>query len=341
MTTSVKKAAGVQVPDKSDIQSLIKTSYVWDNHTCMPLRFNDDFLPQLTRARKSGFDVVALNVGFGDMNAEQHLKQLAYFRRWLKMHADDFLLVTKADDVKTAKLSGKLGVFFDIEGANALEDRLELVELYYDLGVRWMLIAYNKNNRVGGGCQDDDQGLTDFGRAVIREMERVGMLVCCSHTGHRTAREVMAFAQKPVIFSHSNPSGLVDHPRNIPDDLILACAKTGGVIGVNGVGLFLGNNDISPENVARHVDYVAQKVGPAHVGLGLDYVYDMEEINDFVKANPQMFPAHLGYADGAKFAPPEILEGLIERLFALGYKADDIRGIIGGNLMRLAQTVWQ
>jgi membrane dipeptidase len=325
-----------------DIRALMETSFVWDNHTCMPLRLNDEFLPQLQRAKASGFDVIGLNVGFGQMDAASHLKQLAYFRHWIRQHDDEFTLVGKVDDIKAAKLAGKLGVFFDIEGANALDERVELVELYYDLGVRWMLLVYNMRNPVGSGCQDtEDRGLTPFGRDVIREMERVGMLVCCTHTGYRTARETLEFASRPVIFSHSNPRTLVDHPRNIADELIRACAATGGVVGINGVGLFLGDNDISPDNLVRHIDHVAQLVGPEHVGLGLDYVYDMAEIIEYVHKNPEQFPAHLGYADGVKFAPPEILEGIVEALFRKGYETEHVRDILGGNFLRLARQAWQ
>jgi hypothetical protein len=124
-----------------------------------------------------------------------------------------------------------------------------------------MLLAYNRSNRVGGGCQDEDMGLTPFGRDVVQEMERLDMLVCLSHTGHRTARDVLAMAQRPVIFSHSNPATLRPYPRNIPDELIRACAETGGVVGISGIGAFLGDNDSRSEIYARHIDHVVKLVG--------------------------------------------------------------------------------
>lgn len=180
-----------------------------------------------------------------------------------------------------------------------------------------------------------------FGRAVVREMERVGMVVCCTHTGRRTALDVLDYAERPVIFSHSNPRSFVDHPRNIDDELIRNCAATGGVIGINGVGLFLGGNDISPNNLVRHIDHVVQTVGPGHVGLGLDFVYDMEEILQYVRDHPEQFPARLGYSDGVKFAPLETLEGLVDALFRKGCKTEHVRGILGGNFLRLARQVWR
>jgi len=324
-------------------RALLRNSLVWDNHGCMPvMRAHDaSFLPQLQRYRTAGVDAVMLNVGFGDMGIEDHIRTLAGMRHWIKQRPQDYLLIESADDIELARATGRLAVGFDIEGANALADQPSLVQLYYDLGVRWMLLAYNNNNRVGGGCQDDDKGLTDFGRVVIAEMERVGMLVCCSHTGHRTVRDVFAVATRPVIFSHSNPSALHAHRRNIPDDLILACANTGGVVGINGIGNFLGNNDNSSETFARHVDYVVQLVGPQHVALGLDYVFDTQELDDYLEKMGNIFPAELGYQKGVLMVAPEQLEGIVQILMNWGYQDADIQAVLGGNLMRLARQVWK
>ena len=324
-------------------RALLRNSLVWDNHGCMPvMRAHDaSFLPQLQRYRAAGVDAVMLNIGFGEMGIEDHIRTLAGMRHWIKQRPQEYLLIESADDIELARATGRLAVGFDIEGANALADQPSLVQLYYDLGVRWMLLAYNNNNRVGGGCQDDDKGLTDFGRVVIAEMERVGMLVCCSHTGHRTVRDVFAAASRPVIFSHSNPSALHAHGRNIPDDLIHACANTGGVVGINGIGNFLGNNDNSSETFARHVDHVVQLVGPQHVALGLDYVFDTQELDDYLEKMGNIFPAELGYQKGVLMVAPEQLEGIVQILMNWGYQDADIQAVLGGNLMRLARQVWK
>jgi membrane dipeptidase len=269
------------------------------------------------------------------------VRTLASLRCWIKARPDEYLLLRSADDVERANATGRLAVGFDIEGANAVADQPSMVSLYYDLGVRWMLLAYNTNNRVGGGCQDEDKGLTPFGREVIAEMERVGMQVCCSHTGHRTVRDVFEVATRPVIFSHSNPSAVYPHPRNIPDDLIRACAATGGVVGINGIGSFLGKNDNSSETFARHVDHVAQLVGPQHVALGLDYVFDSQELDDYLSKMAHTFPAALGYEKGLRMVAPEQLEAIVLALQRLGYGDADLRAVLGGNLMRLARTVWK
>src|SRR5208282_4970759 len=102
-------------------------------------------------------------------------EMLAAFRQWVSTHANDYVLVDRLTDIEVAKSSGKLAIAFDLEGGNAVAPHPGLVEVFYRLGVRWMLIAYNKNNRLGGGCQDQDCGLSAYGRQIIDEMERVGM----------------------------------------------------------------------------------------------------------------------------------------------------------------------
>ena len=331
------------LPAPTRAAKLLRQSIVWDNHGCMPVArpLDTSFLPQLQRYRAAGVSAVMLNVGFGEMGIEDHVRTLASLRHWIKARPDEYLLMNTADDIELAHASGRLAVGFDIEGANAVADQLSLVSLYYDLGVRWMLLAYNNNNRVGGGCQDEDSGLTAFGRQVVAEMERVGMQVCCSHTGHRTVRDVFDIATRPVIFSHSNPSALHAHPRNIPDDLIRACAATGGVVGINGIGSFLGQNDNRSETFARHIDHVVQLVGAQHAALGLDYVFDSQEMDDYLARMAHTFPAELGYEKGVRMVAPEQLEGIVQVLQKWGYRNADLQAVLGGNLMRLARTVWK
>ena len=315
---------------------------VWDNHACMPLTPHDtSFLPQLQRHRDAGADVVMVNVGFGDDGVEAHLRMLATLRAWLAANARDYRLIQSVDDIEIARAQGQLAVGFDIEGANAVGDQLSLLELYRDLGVRWMLLAYNRNNRAGGGCQDEDAGLSAFGRRMLHEMARVGIVACCSHTGYRTAREAIDESPTPVIFSHSNARALVDHPRNIPDDLIKACAARGGVVGVNGIGIFLGDNDASVSNVARHVLHMLDLVGPSHVGLGLDYIFDTRDLAAEIAAHPDKFPPHLGYTADIAMTAPEQLPALADELARRGVDDASLARIFGGNWLRVAREVWQ
>jgi membrane dipeptidase len=321
------------------VRAALSGTLVWDNHGCMPLRPDDErFLPQLERYRRAGVRVVSLNVAFDAVPWERSVGMLATFRHWIRRHDTRYRLAETVADLTRA--DRRLAVFFDIEGGGALNGQLSMVELYRDLGVRWMAMAYNRNNLLGGGCQDTDRGLTKFGRAVVTEMERVGITTCCSHTGYRTTMDVMRHATRPVIFSHSNPLALWKHKRNIRDEAIRACAETGGVVGVNGVGIFLGANDDRPETVARHVDHVVQFVGIDHVGLGLDHVFDMEELDAYVRAHPEVFPPAEGYAAGLRFVAPEQVPLIAAELFRLGYRVADVRKVLGGNFLRVAKANW-
>lgn len=332
------------VDESRTAKALIASSVVWDNHGCMPLRpLDEEFLPQLELYRSSGVDVAMINVGFGEQSIEEHLRMLAHFRHWIAAHSDRYLLIETVEDIQRARASGRLAIAFDVEGASGIADQISLISLYYDLGVRWMLMAYNRNNLVGGGCQDDDQGLTAFGREVLDEMARVGMVACCSHTGYRTARDVLEYSRNPVIFSHSNPRAMFDHPRNIPDDLLLGCAETGGVVCLNGIGIFLGNNDISAENYFRHMDYAVQLVGAEHVGIGLDYLFDAKELDEYLEKMKDTFPPELGYQmdGGFKCMSPAQIEAVVELQLRAGYAEQDISKILGGNLLRVAGNVWK
>jgi membrane dipeptidase len=323
-------------------QDLIKRTIVWDNHACMPLRPEDEsFLPQLARHHGAGISLVSINVCYDAYPPETAFNMLASMRRWISQHREHYVLAKSVHDVEAAKRDGRLAVVFDIEGGKAVEAHPGLVEMFYGLGVRWMLIAYNKNNRLGGGCQDNDGGLTDYGRVIIDEMERVGMVLCCSHTGYRTAREAMEYSKNPVIFSHSNPRAIKDHDRNIPDDLLLLCARTGGVVNLNGIGIFLGDNDNSTGTLIRHIDYTVGLIGPEHVGLGLDYVFDAKALDEHIRSRPDVFPPHKGYSAGIAMIEPERIPFIADALLKRGYSEAHVQGILGHNNLRVARQVWR
>ena len=327
--------------DAGPAKRLFADSLVWDNHTCPTTRpANAEALSQLRRHKAAGVDVVCINVGFDAAPREDALVLLADFRRWFRAHPQEYVLVACAADIERARREDKLAVCFNLEGGCALFGRSSMVSLYYELGVRWMLFAYNRNNALCGGCHDEDRGLTDFGHEVLDEMERVGMVVCCTHIGHKSAMQIMERATKPVIFSHSNPRALCEHPRNIRDEAIRACARTGGVVGINGIGDFLGDNDISTERLVRHIDHVVDLVGADCVGIALDYVYDELELKDFVKAHPETYPVDK-YPHGFLMIEPERFPRIADELVRRGYSEVDVRKIMGGNHMRIARTVWK
>lgn len=315
---------------------------VWDNHACLPFADTGRWLPELARFRRAGADAVTINIGDSHVPLEVLARMAAVIRDFVRANADDYVLGLTTADIRAAQAAGRLAVCLDIEGVHAFGGDISRVAHFYGLGVRWMLLVYNRRNLAGSGCHDgEDLGLTAHGRAILAEMDRVGMIKCCSHAGYRTARDILDATDRPVIFSHSNPRALHDHPRNIPDDLIRACAATGGVVGINGVGLFLGNRTPTAADVVRHADYVARLVGPAHVAIALDYLFRSGELQEPGRADPAMWPPEWGYGSGSGNLPPEALPAIADGLSGLGYADADVRGIMGENLMRVAEAIWK
>ena len=215
--------------------ALHRDALVWDAHACLPLHPDAD-LGALARHHAAGVDFVSVNIGM-DMNPlTQIMAVLASFRAQLRRRGDLFVQIADAADVERAKAAGKLAVAFDLEGGVPLCERPEMVQLFYDLGVRQIHLAYNRNNSIGGGCYDDDMPLSGLGRRIVHAINRAGMLMDCSHTGYRTSMDIMAVSHAPVIYSHANPLALAANGRNIRDDQIDACVATGGVVCVNGIG---------------------------------------------------------------------------------------------------------
>lgn len=318
-------------------KALHSSSIVWDTHVCFPLNPRAE-LHELERYKKSGVTFVSINIGM-DLNAfDDVIQVLAGFRKFIQSRPEEYILVSSITDIHKAKESNRMAIAFDLEGSEPLLGNVNMVSMYYDLGVRQMLLAYNKDNRASGGCMEGKIGLTDFGRQVIQEMNHVGMVVDVSHMGYKATMETFDISTTPVIFSHSNPNGIREHVRNISDEQIKACAKTGGVVGINGIGDFLGNT--KSETVIDHIEYVIDLVGPKHVGLGLDYVVDKEELLEYFKNHPDKFPPSKtqGYL---AFVEPEQIPELTELLLTRGHSEDVVRDILGKNFLRVAEQTWK
>ena len=320
---------------------LYRNALVWDDHSGFDPHGGAD-LGNLGIWRKAGVHYLSVNVGYDVFDWQATIRTLARFRAWLQTHPKRYALVKTTADIKRARKDGKLAVAFDLEGMNALNGDINMVRLYYDLGVRQMLFAYNLNNLAGGGCHDGNAGLTAFGRAVVKEMNRVGMLVDCSHSAYRTTMEAMEISEAPVIFSHSCAKALRNHGRNIADEQIKACARTGGVIGINGVSLFLGENDTRSETFVDHIAHMADLVGAEHVGIALDYAFDAGDVDDLLEANQAYWPPSEDYGRWpTSYVPPKQLLEITETMVKRGFRDREILGVLGGNFMRVAGQVWK
>ncbi len=325
-----------------DIKKFCNDTLVWDAHAGVFPNPEID-LNLLNEWHQNRVDHVSINVGFDVMDWQQTLATLAAYRNWILMNNDRFVLAGKADDIANAKKEGKLSVAFDIEGMNALNGDINMVGLYHGLGVRQMLFAYNLNNAAASGCHDKDTGLSPFGMAIVKEMNRVGILIDCSHTGLKTTMEIMMQSTKPVVFSHSNPITICEHQRNIIDEQIKACAGIGGVIGINGMGIFLGDNDISTARILRHICYISELVGAEHVGLGFDYSPQLDiDVTAILATRPDFWPPGQNYDTlDIKHAGPSQLVDIAEALIEVGFNTSEIEGILGKNFYRVAAIVWK
>ena len=327
-----------------DIADISSTALIWDCHAGTAPHPDVD-LSCLSAWQDSGVDFISMNIGFDAMGWENCLATAVSYRDQVLALPEIAVLARTLDDVASAKANGRIAVAFDIEGANALNENLAMVARYHELGVRQMLLAYNLNTAAAGGCHDDDCGLTGFGQDVVREMNRVGMVVDLSHMGRRSSLEAIEVSSQPAIFSHSNARMLWDHQRNIDDDQIRACAASGGFVGLNGIGIFLGDNDIRDEVMADHVCYVADLVGPEHVALGLDWNPPVEtapDLSELVASRPDFWPPGQRYdTPGIRFASPKQIPGVCRILSARGWSDRDIQGFLGGNAIRVAAKAWK
>lgn len=321
---------------------LFVENVIWDDHAGFGPSPKVD-LKKLQIWKDAGVNYLSIDAGYDVMDWREAIKSLAHFRHWIKK-TPGYRLVSSVDEVIEAKKAGDLAITFDLEGMNILQEQLSMVELFYDLGVRQMLFAYNKNNAAGGGCHDEDVGLTDFGRQVIQEMNRLGMVVDCSHCAYRTSMEAMELSSAPTIFSHSNARVLWDHERNIRDEQAKACAKTGGVVGVVGIGIFLGNNDTRTSTLADQVMYYADLIGPRHIGIGLDFAFknDGEEnLASFTARARDYWPERQYNYPRIDYVKPHQIFELTEELLRRGMAEGDVVGVLGANFMRVARQVWK
>ena len=322
--------------------TLHEDALVWDMvFVFEPDHGNDARL--FPRWQAAGVDFVSVHPAGDRHNVGEAMRNIARCRHQILSAPDRYVLVNTVDDILAAKRDGKLAIGLHLEGFRCLERDLNLIETYYRLGVRFVHPIFNLVNSIGGGSADRiDIGLTRFGIKVVHEMNRVGMLVDAAHAGYRTTLEMMEVSRAPVIFSHLGCHAVREHFRNVRDDQIEACAAAGGVIGITSAGFYLG--DTRTETYFRHLDHVAQLVGPRHVGIGLDNLDKpgLEFLRRFIDARPDEWPGKdQGLWEPLACFEVEQLPELTDLMLRRGYSDEDVRGILGGNWLRVCREVWK
>lgn len=314
--------------------------------TTLPLMPGSKFsnlFSALKSMQKNGFNYVSLTIASDLHKTLETIRNITLLRALLLSKSSNIVFVKKVEDIQRAKDQNKLAVGIHFQGTVPIGNNLSLVKFFYNLGIRHMLMAYNGKNLVGYGChEEDDRGLSNFGRDLIKEMNKVGMLVDVAHTGYRTSMETIEASIAPVVVSHGNVAAVNNHQRCYKDDQIKAIANNGGVFGVTGFGLFLGNEKTLIEQYVRNIDHIVQLVGPKHVGIGLDYVYDMNAFIKLADENRHKYPKEGGYFDNyLDQIEVNQISQITEALMKIGYSDENIRDILGDNWIRIFSQVWK
>ncbi|MBS9404748.1 dipeptidase [Halomonas sp. TRM85114] len=248
-------------------------------------------------------------------------------------------------DISRAKEEGKTGIIFGFQNAHAFEDQIGYVEIFKQLGVGIVQLCYNTQNLVGTGCYERDGGLSGFGREIVAEMNRVGIMCDLSHVGSRTSEEVILASTKPVCYSHCLPSGLKEHPRNKSDEELRFIADHGGFVGVTMFTPFLrAGTDATIDDYVEAIGYVMNIVGEDAIGIGTDFTQGHGQ--DFF----EWLTHDKGYArrltDFGKIINPEGIRtvgefpNLTEALLRHGFSEPQVRKIMGENWVRILKEVW-
>ena len=344
---------------ESEILNLHKRSIVLDTHSDTILRIFDKNVDLGIRSSERHIDIPRLIEGGVDVQVfacfiHPRIKSELQIKSVLNMidalimqiekNYDKIELALNVEDIYRIIGGNRIAAMLAVEGGHAIQDDLGVLRQFYRLGVRLMTLTWNNNNNWADSCVPNPKnygeydkikkhgGLTGFGKKVIKEMNRIGMVIDISHSSDDTFRDVIETSTKPVIASHSCAWELSNHPRNIKDDMLKALAKNGGVVGINFYPVFLDsnyekmsarekrNNPVTLSKVVDHIDHIVEVAGIDHVGLGSDF--------DGIGEVPK------GLEDCTKF--PDITKELVKR----NYSEEDIKKILGENFLRVFKEVF-
>jgi membrane dipeptidase len=320
----------------SNAAAILASSDVWDMTLPWVPEYQD--MEILRRYKRAGFTFASATLQDWPPTFDGMVACIQRFKELAGPEAHWLTFADSLSDTERGRREGKLVLGLNSQETSPIGTDLSRVEALRRMGVRHMLLAYNTRNLVADGCAEvADAGLSNFGRLVVREMDRVGIILDCTHTGRRSSLEAMDLSQRPPIFSHSGAYEVCAHIRNVTDEQIRVCAARGGVIGVVGIGAFLGDPEARTDSMFRHIDHIATLVGPRHVGIGTDYVKDLAPAWEYVRAQKDTAwpdPTGTQLYEGGCFQPEQVLE-LVEVMLAHGYPIDAVQGILGGNFKRI------
>ena len=312
----------------------------------------------------SGASAICFNVlEASDTSVEGTIRQLAEYLDVIRKNSDKYRNILTVDDIRKAKADGKMGVILSGQTCDFISYKMvdAYVELFARMGLRTMNLAYNHRTFAADGSRSGtDAGLTPQGKTLVKAMNRCGITIDLSHVGKTSAKEAMLHTEKPVIYSHSNPENIFPGPRSITDEEARMCAATGGVVCVSGYAptLWNGKDPVTIDRFSEAILYYMDLIGPEHVGVGID---SMVEPGTFDPADTDMMCSRIQthHADAACYwsnfdagygresVSTIGLYGIanhrniVENLLQHGVAENDIKLIMGENLMRVFKETWR
>jgi membrane dipeptidase len=312
-------------------------------------------LPQnmLDMARSCGVSVVKTTLGGFNGDFVATVEDIAFVQRLVEVHPEYFLQVRVAADMGRAKRENKMGIIPSFEAASMLEDKVDRIETFRNLGVRIMQLSYNLKSPFGAGVlMPDAGGLTPLGHEAVKKMNDLGVAIDLSHANPKTTADAMAASAKPVIISHAGCTAIHPHPRNKTDEQIRALADKGGVMGIYDLP-FLAASPKQPtvDDYMAHMEHALKVAGEDHMGVGSDLGVNpvdtspkaMEEFNKEQERRKKSGAAapeedRVPYVIGMN--TPRKLEVITDQLLKRGYPARIAEKVIGANFVRVLTEIW-
>jgi membrane dipeptidase len=301
--------------------------------------------------RESGVTALKSTLGGAIGNFEDAVNDIAAANQLMEKRADLFLQVRTQTDFDRARKERKLGVIYSFESANMLEDKVERIELFRQLGVRVMQLSYNRRTPFGVGCLDGEtDGLTELGRKAVAKMNEIGVALDLSHSNTQTTADGIAASTKPPLITHAGCRAVYMHPRNKEDRELKALAEKGGVVGIYMLP-YLTEPPKQPmlDDFMQHLEHALKVCGEDHVGIGSDVPFfrigetDLEEMKKATEKRKADGIAAPG-EDRPTYIPdlntPRKIEFIVDALLKRGHKPSAIEKIMGMNFKRVFGEIW-
>lgn len=339
----------------SRARSLYRRAIVLDCNLGPPIETDQMPLEQrlLDEVRNSGVSAIKTSIGGFGASFEVTLAELAFYQRLIEEHPDYFTQIRDADAIEAAKRDRKLGIIFSFEGVACLEDKLDRIDLFRNLGVRVMQLSYNLPSPFGAGVLSPPEAtLTDLGREAVARMNAQGVALDLSHANPATTSQAMAVSTKPVLMTHGGCAAIHDHPRNKTDDQLRALAAKGGVFGIYDL-FYLAPEPRQPnlDDYMAHMIHALNVCGEDHVGIGSDTDFGATDLSEEARAEWAAEVAarraagvsaagedRMPYTEGLNRADRALV--IADQLLKRGYSSRVAEKVLGANFIRAFREIW-